>query len=282
MKSAAQDADNVDAVKLTCFASSYAVALGLEVWHQLRPRPVLRLLSILFGAAGLLAQTIFLAVARPALAGQYGWMLFLSWILAIFYLYGTIHHARIAWAIFVLPLVLGLVGLAWAFTPTAAAKGTDDNIWGPVHGVLLLMATVGLCVGFLASLMYLVQAHRLRAKTLPGHGMKLLSLERLEAMHRRAVNLAFPLLTVGLLIGAVMLFNDFDRLEGWRDLRVLSAAGLWLVFALLLVVRYGYQLRGRPVAILTIVTFVLMLGCVALPHLSSDKARTANPPGGVP
>src|SRR5262249_54023 len=152
-------------------------------------------------------QTIFLAVERPALAGQYGWMLFLSWILAIFYLYGSIHHARLAWAIFVLPLVLGLIGLAWAFKPTATLKGSDDSIWGPVHGVILLLATVGMCVGFLASLMYLVQAHRLRAKTLPGHGMKLLSLERLEAMHRRAVNLAFPLLTAGLLIGAVMMFR---------------------------------------------------------------------------
>jgi hypothetical protein len=142
----------VDAVKLTCFASSYAVALVLELWHQFRPRPVLRLIAIAFGGAGLLAQTIFLAGQRPALAGQYGWMLFLSWILAIFYLYGTIHYARLAWAVFVLPLVLGLIGLAWVFKPTtAAAKGTEDNIWGPVHGVLLLMAAVGMCVGFLAS-----------------------------------------------------------------------------------------------------------------------------------
>ena len=277
----------MDAVRLTCFASCYVLALGLELWHQYRPRPVLRLSALAFGTLGLILQTVFLAVQRPALAGQFGWMLFLSWILTIFYLYGTIHHARIAWGVFVLPLVIGLVGLAWAFQPaTAAAKGSDDSIWGPVHGILLLMATVGMCVGFLASLMYLVQAHRLRAKTLPGHGMKLLSLERLEVMHRRAVNLAFPLLTAGLLIGAVMLFRDFDRLEGWRDPRVLSAAGLWLVFAVMIVLRYSYHLRGRPVAFLTIATFVLMIACVALPHLSSDKARAPNQPsngsGGEP
>jgi ABC-type transport system involved in cytochrome c biogenesis permease subunit len=265
-------------VQLFCFAASYAVALGLELWHQFRPRPVLRYVAVGFGAAGLLAHTIFLATVRPALAGQYGWMLFLSWILAVFYLYGTLHHGRIAWAIFVLPLVLGLVGLAKVFEPaTAATRGADDSVWGPVHGVILLLATVGMCVGFLASLMYLVQARRLRAKTLPGHGMKLMSLERIEAMHRRAINLAFPLLTAGLLIGAILMFRDLHRLSGWRDPRVLSAAGLWLVFAVMLVVRYGYHLRGRSVALLTIAAFVLMLCCLALSHPTIEAAKTPPP-----
>ena len=61
----------------------------------------------------------------------------------------------------------------------------------------MLLAAVGVCVGFLASVMYLVQAQRLRAKIPPGEGMRLLSLERLEAMNRHAINLAFPLLTAG-------------------------------------------------------------------------------------
>jgi ABC-type transport system involved in cytochrome c biogenesis permease subunit len=167
-------------------------------------------------------------------------------------------------------------------------KGNEANIWGSVHGVVLLLATVGMCVGFLASLMYLVQVHRLRAKTVPGHGLKLLSLERLEEMHRRALNLAFPLLTVGLLIGAVMMFHIYDRLSGWLDPRVLSAAVLWLVFAVMLVVRYSYHLRGRPVAFLTIVAFLLMLGCLALSHTTIEDLRPRSPSssidgsGGVP
>ena len=50
-------------------------------------------------------------------------------------------------------------------------------------------------------MMYLFQAHRLRAKTPPGQGLRLLSLERLEAMNRRAVYLSFPLLTAGVIAG---------------------------------------------------------------------------------
>ncbi len=70
-------------VTLVCFASSYAAALGLELWRQFRPRRILYLLGVGFGAAGLLAQSIYLAVHWPI-----GWMILLAWVLAVFYLYG--------------------------------------------------------------------------------------------------------------------------------------------------------------------------------------------------
>jgi ABC-type transport system involved in cytochrome c biogenesis permease subunit len=266
----------VDRIKLFCFAASYAVALALDVLYQFRPRPVVRLLSVSFGAAGLLAHTLYLAEQRPALAWQFGWMLFLAWILAIFYLYGTLHHGRLAWGVFVLPLVLGLVGLAAAFgRPAGAPRGVvppgswsvqDDRFWALVHAGALFLAAVGLCVGFLASLMYLVQARRLRAKLPPGRGLRLLSLERLEAMNRRAITAAFPLLTVGIVLGAALLAQSADRLAGWSDPRVLATGVLWVVFALLVYLRYGYHLRGRQVALLTIATFLLLLGCLTLAH----------------
>jgi ABC-type transport system involved in cytochrome c biogenesis permease subunit len=198
-------------------------------------------------------------------------MLFLAWILAIFYLIGSIHHRRLSWGLFVLPLVLALVGLGAAFgRPTGGDDSHPENFlpiqgaWGAIHGGLLLLAAVGLCVGFLASLMYLVQAHRLRAKTLPGHGLRLWSLERIEAMNRRAIVLAFPLLTAGMLVGVVLLWQEHPA--GWTDPRVLASVVLWLTFALLLYLRYGYHLRGRPVALLTILTFVLLVGCLVLHH----------------
>src|SRR5262249_2956737 len=102
----------LERITLFCFGASYATAFLLELLRLLRPRPVLRLAAIAFGSAGLLAHTLFLAVQQPRLASQFGSTLFLAWILAVFYLYGSLHHGRVAWAVFVLPLVLGLVGLA--------------------------------------------------------------------------------------------------------------------------------------------------------------------------
>ena len=83
-------------------------------------------------------------------------------------------------------------------------------------------------------------------------------------MNRRAIVLAFPLLTAGMLVGLVLMWQE--RLSGWTDPRVLASVVLWLSFAVLLYLRFGYHLRGRPVALLTIVTFVLLVGCLVVPH----------------
>ena len=134
------------------------------------------------------------------------------------------------------------------------------------HGVLLLLASVGITVGFLASAMYLLQAWRLRRKLNPIGGMRLLSLERLERMNRRAVNIAFPLLTVGLLLGAMRLEQSPHDHAGWTTLKITSTAGLWLVGALLMFLRYGVHLAGRRLAQLTLLAFVLMLVSLLAAH----------------
>lgn len=261
---------------LFCVAASYAVALALEMLQLLRPRPVQRWLGTAFGAAGLLAHTLFLIFQQPPLSSQFGSTLFLAWILAVFYLYGSIHHGRVAWAVFALPLVLGLVGLASTFSRGPTGSETSwlidlqafqgERFWGVVHGLLLLLAGVGVCVAFLASVMYLIQARRLKAKALPGHGLKLLSLERLETMNRRALVMAFPLLTAGMLIGIARMLQADAPTQTWTDPRILAAAALWLLFALLLYLRYGAHLRGRRLALLTIVAFALLVVTLAVPH----------------
>jgi len=256
-----------------CFLASYAIAFALEVLHFLRPRPIVRLLSLVFGAAGLLAQSLFVAVRPLDLASPFGSLVLLAWILAVFYLYGSIHHARLAWGLFVLPLVLGLIGLAEIAPagPEPSNGGTSlwtsmSPSWGLVHGALLLLAAVGLSVGFVASIMYLVQVRRLRAKLAPGQGVRLLSLERLEEMNRRAILWSFPLLTAGLLAGIVLQLQHGAFLVGWSSPKIIITAGLWVVFAIVLYLRYGVHARGKQVALLTVVAFALLLIALVSVH----------------
>ncbi len=270
-------------VTVVCFLASYLLALGLEVWYLFQRRPVLWVLALAAGAAGLMAQTIYLAVQRPPLAWQFGTMLFVAWVLTVFYLVGSLHHGRQAWGIFVLPVILGLVGLGVVGTlidppPADAPRHLLMGWMSPrgVHALLLVMGAIGVCVGFVASLMYLIQAQRLKAKLPPSKGLRLLNLERLEEMNRRAVTIAFPLLTLGMGIGAVLMFAESK--PDWTDPRVLSATVAWMAVAVLIYLRYGRHVRGRQAAFLTILAFALLVGCLSLSHPVSQGPWL--PPGG--
>jgi len=259
----------LDRVTVFCFAASYGVALGLEIWRLARPRVLLRIVSIAFGAAGLFAHLIYLVMQAPPLVSSNGSLLFLAFVLGIFWFYGSLHHQRVAWGVFVLPLVLGLIGMS-QINPMPAS--TDEPMWEHsklmpwTHGMLLLLAAVGICVGFLASVMYFVQVYRLRSKTLPGQGLKLMSLERLEEMNRRAILWAFPLLTIGLIVGLVIQVQQGEIFKDWLSPKILSTLGLWLVFAILLFLRYGAHVRGKKVALMTIVAFAVLLVALGTAH----------------
>lgn len=250
-------------VTYACFGFSYLIAFLLEASQFVWPR--LRWAGWFFGLAGLFAHTIYLVAQRPGLVSPHGSLLAVAWVVTIFYLYGTLHHARHAWAIFVLPIILGLVVVARLniSSDLATHNGLNtERLWGMVHGILVLLSAVGVCVGFLASVMYLIQANRLRKKMNPLSSFKMLSLERLEAMNRRSIMVAAPLLTLGLLLGIFLL----QAPESSFTLKLLGTIGLWLVCILLLYLRTATHVPARKLAFLTIGAFVLMLLAFAATH----------------
>ncbi|MBO0697439.1 MAG: cytochrome c biogenesis protein CcsA [Zavarzinella sp.] len=251
------------------FGLSYLGALAFELVRQARPSAAARIGGLIFGSAGLVAHTIFLVAHLPNPASAQGSLLMLAWVLAVFYLYGSVHHQSPAWALFVLPVVLILVGLSFGLSGDGTEFGSwfsPEHFWGAVHGVLVLGASVGITVGFLASVMYLVQVERLRRKRNPLGGLRLLSLERLETMNRRAINLAFPLLTVGLLLGLFRVPLSEASGMSWRDPKVVGTVGLWVVALLLLYLRYWAHALPRRLAWLTIVAFGIMLVTLTASH----------------
>ena len=260
-------------ISVFCFAASYACAFALEAWHLYRPRPILRIVSLGLGAAGLFAHAVYLihavyfAVPSLPIGSPTGSLFFLAMILAVFYFYGAMHHRRVTWGLFVLPVVLGLIGLGAALNestgPPVSSAGWN-YFWGVAHGTLLIFSAVGVCVGFIASVMYLVQLRRLQAKLPPGQAM--LSLERLEEMNRNAILASFPLLTAGLLAGLALQVQYSLDWQTLLSVRVLSVLGLWIVFAILLYLRYRVHVRGRQLALWTMFAFAILVLALVSPH----------------
>ena len=259
----------LDRITFVCFGASYLTALGLYSASQVSRLAWLRGVAIFFHAAGGLAQSMYLAYHQPALFSPNGFFLCFSWLIAIVTLQMGISSRARSVNLFSLPVVLVLVALAW-FQGGAGQEGAillrDARGWGLFHALALVIASLSMGFGAVAACMYLVRARQLRNKHRPGTGVELPSLEKLEGKVRQSVVVAFPLLTIGVLIGGGMLLSDAAQLGGFSDPRVLGTLVLWVDFAVLVWLRYGMKVRGRSLAVLVIFAFALLLVCAALPH----------------
>jgi ABC-type uncharacterized transport system permease subunit len=264
----------MDRLKVLCFAGTYGLALLCELARLVVRSPLRWYLAVGLTVLGWLVQTAFLvnlALKDPLVlpvTTAFESLMVLAWIVALIGLYFMLHWPRqVAVGVFVLPLVLGLIVVGGWFAPREASWMQEGMMafWGTVHGIFLLAGAVFTCLAFAAGLMHLAQLRRLKSKRPSRFGFSLPSLEQSERVNRGAITIAFPLLTFGLLIGLVLSVKTRDLTGGpginlsWSDPKVVSALGMWLVFAGLLHARFSPAMRGRSVMVLTIVAFALLV-----------------------
>lgn len=272
-------------VSIVCFASSYAVALAVELSRLLFRAPIRLFVGIGFTAAGLVAHSIYLVMRStpetqqaPPLSSWFDWLLLIAWGVAMVYLIQVLRRPQATVGIFMLPLVLALIGVAWLFRHAPPFPRSEAlYIWGIVHGTALLAGTVVVALGFVAGAMYLVQSYRLKHKLPPRPGLKLPSLEWLQWANYQALIVSSCLLAAGLLAGTAL--NLVHRQAGlpWTDPVVWTSGGLflWLIVVLLFQFLYKPAQQGRKVAYLTVASFLFLafvLGIVLVgpsPHAMS-------------
>jgi ABC-type uncharacterized transport system permease subunit len=253
-------------ISITCFASSYAVALCLESTRLAFRSGIRGAIMLGFAGAGLFAHSVFLyhratTISGPPLSSERDWYLLAAWGLAALYLYLTYYHRNAPFGLFVLPLVLTLLGLAaFVANPQPFTRAPASRIWGLIHGVSILLATLAVLFGFATGLMYLYQAYCLKRKAPPRDGLQLPNLEWLERANSRAIVISLGMLTVGVLSGIILnLIRDAGQVP-WYDPVVLSTAimSAWLVATAGCGLCYQPARRGRKVASLTVVSFLFL------------------------
>lgn len=277
------------AVTEFCFLASYLVAFGCEWFRLLRSGgKVSRVLALVAGSAGLVAHTIYLwnqsraANLPPLLSSSHDWYLVLAWMAVLFYLVLIAMDGDLAVGLFILPLVLILVAAAHFISDQPSPSLTEDIIarrgWAMLHATLLIFGIAGVLIGFVLSLMYLVQHNRMKHKHKVQQGLGLPSLERLSRLNWWAVILSVPLLTLGMVTGVLLGFQATGggSTFSFRDPVVIGSTAAWGVMIVFLVWRIrSHRAAGKSVAWRTIWAFgFLLVTLVGLQVLTGGGMRS--------
>jgi cytochrome c-type biogenesis protein CcsB len=154
---------------------------------------------------------------------------------------------------FVQPVILGLLAAAAFFPsdvrPLVPALRNEPLL--TAHVAMMVLAYSALSVSFGAAVMYLVQGEKSRFSRLPRAAV-------LEEVGYRAVIVGFPLLALGIALGAYWANSAWGRYWGW-DVKETSSLVTWLVYAGYLHMRGLRRWQGTRSAVLLVVGFLAVL-----------------------
>ena len=186
-------------------------------------------------------------------------------VVALFLLVWWLYDA-ISLGFFALPVTFFLV-----FVPalgieryTFRSQGVRAS-WLVAHIAALLAAYAALGFSLLASILYLMQERRLKAKLKSDTPSRLAPLDwlppldTLERIAHATLLFGFPCMTVGLVIGSVLVQETPLGAAYFTDPKIIASFLMWAVYVLLLFVRHNAGLRGRKAAYLSGAVFVVML-----------------------
>jgi len=260
-------------ISILCFTACYAIALAIEIFSVNMRMPWRRGWLLITTIAGLAAHTLYLWVrgsesqAAP-LASPAEWLLLAAWVLGVVYLTSILYLPRAPSGLFLLPLLLALVAAALVASREPFAAERVSHFWGTLHGAVLLLATVSVCIGFSAGIMYLLQSYWLKHRRPPGGELRLPSLEWLERINTSALAVSALLVGLGFVSGLVlnaMKHRGEADYRLWSDPVVWSLAAmlLWLVTAEVFRLVYPAARSGRKVAYLTLASFGFLVIALA-------------------
>ncbi|HWE84534.1 MAG TPA: cytochrome c biogenesis protein CcsA [Terracidiphilus sp.] len=189
----------------------------------------------------------------------------------VWWLYGAI-----SLGVFALPITFFIVfvpslGMQKYVFPSYGVRMS----WLVAHVLALMAAYAALGFSILASGLYLMQERRIKTKLKPGEktwGSSLEWLPPLDTLERIAhatLLFGFPCMTVGLIIGSVLVQETDLGAAYFRDPKILASFVMWIAYVMLLVWRSRSGLRGRKAAYLSGLVFLVMMAVWAANHFSA-------------
>ena len=270
-------------IVMTLLSLGACVLMVIRLYRPGRRTSLRRAQYSLVGVCTLLALGLFvyrLVVVhegwQPLQAHEDG-LLMMAALLA-----GTVLFLQARWRLrelsgFALPLLTlilawGICASWWTYKPFRI-----DLIWHPFHLAAVYLGAISVGVAAVAGAMYLYVGRRLRRHhAVPPLG-PFASLEASERLIISASTLGFALLTVGLVTGLILRAADADTSPlgsgWWYCPKVVLSAAAWLIYALVMNVRYATRFRGARAAWLSIAGLLLLLAAFGTATALPDKPR---------
>lgn len=203
--------------------------------------------------------TRFIEAGYTPVTNLYESVSFFAWTLVgIFFLFDLRYRLSVLGA-FVCPLALVLMVVGSA-APKVAQEINPmlDSWWFPIHVTLAFSGNAIFTVAFVAGVMYLLQERMLKSKKFSGLYHRLPSLQTLDSINYKCLTFGFPLMTMGIISGAVWANSAWGGYWRW-DPKETWALITWFLYAALLHGRLTVGWRGRRAAIFAIIGFACLL-----------------------
>ncbi|TBT83345.1 c-type cytochrome biogenesis protein CcsB [Propioniciclava sinopodophylli] len=205
----------------------------------------------------LLAITVALVIrsihtGHAPFANQYEFACSFAWGITAAYVFFERRYGVRALSLMVLPLPLAMLG--YASTVGSEASGLmpalQNHLLLTAHVITAVIAYGAAGVSAGAAVLYLLRPH-LKFPGLPSEDL-------LEEIGYRAIVIAFPMLTIMIILGAIWADIAWGRYWSW-DPKETSALVTWLIYGGYLHARVVRDWRGKKTAALLLLGFAAVL-----------------------
>lgn len=253
----------------------YSVSMILSIGYLVTKRETLSSVARTAMMAGIVLQFLSLAfhcsVMQKILPGvecsvwpkRFSSLSFFGLLIAMEYVVVQgFEHLPILGA-FVTPFVVGFMTAASLVPPGTVSQillpPELESSWLLVHVPLIFVAYGAFAIAFAVGLAYLIQEHQLKSKK-PSHlAFRLPPLEELDNLIFRIILLAWPVLTVGLVLGNLWAEKAWGQYLRWEDPKQIWSLITLAVYAGYLFLRIVSGWRGRRITYLSLAGFLMVL-----------------------
>jgi ABC-type uncharacterized transport system permease subunit len=250
----------MNAVLYDIALTAYIIATAAAFAYLVSRRDGFWRVGVVMTQAGWICHTLALVargveLGRPPVATLPETVSAVIWVAVLLELWAERQYQIKVLGAFVLPVVL-MLGLT---LPTGlralVLEPSHRSAWIWIHVILALLGLAALVLNFAGAVMYILQERQLKARRPGAVYYRLPPLETLDRLTYRALTIGFPLLTAGLLLGALGGGASGVSLDPLTLVSVI----MWVVYAVTLSGRAMGAWRGRRAAYFAILGFCALL-----------------------